>query len=219
MPTITADSILDLSPVIPVVVLDDAGDAVPLTQALTSGGVRIVEITLRTPVALEAIAAISAACPEMVVGAGTVTHPDQARSAANAGAAFLVSPGSTALLVDAMAETGLPYLPGVGTVSEVLSLLERGQTAMKFFPATAAGGTLFLRSVAAALPAARFCPTGGITPTLAPDYLALDNVGAVGGSWLAPPDVVQARAWEQVTASAQEASRLRRNGRSSRHRG
>jgi 2-dehydro-3-deoxyphosphogluconate aldolase/(4S)-4-hydroxy-2-oxoglutarate aldolase len=200
---------LDLAPILPVVVLQDAESAVPLAGALVEGGLSAIEVTLRTPAALDAIARIAAELPDAVVGAGTITTPRQADEAAAAGARFLVSPGSTPVLLDAMAATGLPFLPGTSTVSEVLGVLERGLTAMKFFPAEAAGGTAYLKAVAGPLPEARFCPTGGITPATAPEYLALPNVGCVGGSWLTPADVVARKDWDQIAKLAAEAAGLR----------
>lgn len=200
---------LDLAPVLPVVVLQDKEAAVPLAGALVEGGLPAIEVTLRTPAALGAIARIAAELPDAVVGAGTITTPRQADEAAAAGARFLVSPGSTPVLLDAMAATGLPFLPGTSTVSEVLAVLERGLTAMKFFPAEAAGGTTYLKAVSGPLPEARFCPTGGITPATAPEYLALPNVGCVGGSWLTPADVVARKDWDQITKLAAEAAGLR----------
>ena len=200
--------ILDLAPVMPVVVVSDAETAVPLARALVAGGLPGIEVTLRTPAALEAIERIAAEVPEAVVGAGTVVTPQQARAAADAGARFLVSPGCTAGLASAMADTGLPFLPGVATVSEAMDLLERGLSAMKFFPAEASGGAAFLKSLSGPLPQVRFCPTGGITVGSAPDYLALPNVGCVGGSWLTPAGLVSAGDWDGVTALAKEAAAL-----------
>jgi len=202
------DSVLDLSPVVPVVVLDDVRDAVPLARALVDGGLRAIEITLRTPAALAAIQAIAHQVPDAVVGAGTVLTPDHVAAAEAAGARFLVSPGWTERLLDAMRGSGLPFLPGVSTVSEALGLLERGVADMKFFPAEAAGGTAYLTSLASPLPQARFCPTGGIDADRAPDYLALPNVACVGGSWMLPKDAVRAKAWEEITALAAKAAAL-----------
>ena len=203
------DSILDVVPVLPVVVLERREDAVPVARALVAGGLPAIELTLRTPAALDAIRAISAEVPEILVGAGTIVTPGQAKEALDAGARFLVSPGSTPMLVDGMSDTGLPFLPGTSTVSEVLAALELGLTELKFFPAEASGGTAYLRAIASPVPAARFCPTGGITPASAPDYLGLPNVGCVGGSWLAPPDVVRRGDWAAITALATKAAGLR----------
>ncbi|TXS54929.1 bifunctional 4-hydroxy-2-oxoglutarate aldolase/2-dehydro-3-deoxy-phosphogluconate aldolase [Streptomyces sp. t39] len=198
----SAPSVLGLAPVLPVVVIDDAADAVPLARALVAGGLPAIEVTLRTPAALDAIRAIASEVPEAVVGAGTVISPRTVEEAAAAGARFLVSPGWTDTLLDAMRASGLPFLPGVSTASEVVALLERGVHEMKFFPAEAAGGTAYLKSLAGPLPQARFCPTGGITPATAPAYLALPNVACVGGSWLLPPDVAAAKDWGRVEALA-----------------
>jgi 2-dehydro-3-deoxyphosphogluconate aldolase/(4S)-4-hydroxy-2-oxoglutarate aldolase len=180
----TGQDLLELSPVMPVVVIDDADDAVPTARALLAGGIGVIELTLRTPAALSAIERVAAEVPDIVIGAGTVTSPDQAKQAADAGAKFLVTPGSTDAVVDACFETGLPFLPGASTVSEAMKLAERGLTALKFFPAEASGGVAYLKSIAGPLPSLKFCPTGGITVASAPSYLALPNVGCIGGSWL-----------------------------------
>ena len=197
-------SVLDVAPVIPVVVLDDPTTAVPLARALAAGGLPIIELTLRTPSALESVRRIAAEVPEVLVGAGTILSARQAQRAAAAGARFLVSPGSTAALLAAMDDTGLPYLPGTSTVSEMLAVAEHGHTAMKFFPAEAAGGAPYLASLASPLPDLRFCPTGGITAASAGSYLRLPNVGCVGGSWLTPADAVAAGDWERIAALAAE---------------
>jgi 2-dehydro-3-deoxyphosphogluconate aldolase / (4S)-4-hydroxy-2-oxoglutarate aldolase len=199
-------SLLDIAPVIPVVVVHDAGDAVPIAKALVDGGLPIIELTLRTPAALAAIERIANEVPEIVVGAGTIVDTGQPKHALAAGAQFLVSPGSTPTLRAAMRDTGLPHLPGVATVSEVLALLEDGYTDMKFFPAKAAGGAAYLRAIHSPVPAARFCPTGGITPTNAAEYLKLPNVGCVGGSWLTPADAVERRDWTHISDLARKAS-------------
>ncbi|WP_326808650.1 MULTISPECIES: bifunctional 4-hydroxy-2-oxoglutarate aldolase/2-dehydro-3-deoxy-phosphogluconate aldolase [unclassified Streptomyces] len=205
-------SVLDLAPVVPVVVLEDAEDAVPLARALVDGGLPAIEVTLRTPAAPEAIRAISAEVPEAVVGAGTVLCADHVRTAVEAGARFLVSPGWTDPLLAALREPGVPFLPGVSTVSEVVALLERGVTEMKFFPAEAAGGIPYLKSLASPLPQARFCPTGGISAANAPVYLALPNVACVGGTWMLPADALAAKDWDRVRALAAEASAVRTTG-------
>lgn len=202
-------SLLDLAPVVPVVVLEDVSDAVPLARALVAGGLPAIEMTLRTPVALDAIRVIAAQVPEAVVGAGTVITPAQVKDAVAAGARFLVSPGWTDVLLEAMRGSEVPFLPGVSTTSEVVALLERGVTEMKFFPAEAAGGTAYLKSLSGPLPQARFCPTGGIGAGNAPAYLALPNVGCVGGTWMLPADAIAARDWERVEKLAREASGLR----------
>ncbi|MFF9620565.1 bifunctional 4-hydroxy-2-oxoglutarate aldolase/2-dehydro-3-deoxy-phosphogluconate aldolase [Streptomyces griseosporeus] len=208
MPSVLPASVLDIAPVVPVVVVDDAADAVPLARALVAGGLPAIEVTLRTPAALESIRAIAGAVPDAVVGAGTVLTPGQAAESVAAGARFLVSPGWTDALLEALRGSGVPFLPGVSTATEVVALLERGVREMKFFPAQAAGGTAYLRSLAGPLPQARFCPTGGIGPDTAPDYLALPNVGCVGGSWMLPADAVATRDWGRVERLAREAARL-----------
>ncbi|MDH6215289.1 bifunctional 4-hydroxy-2-oxoglutarate aldolase/2-dehydro-3-deoxy-phosphogluconate aldolase [Streptomyces pseudovenezuelae] len=208
MPT----SVLDLAPVVPVVVLDDVADAVPLARALVAGGLPAIEVTLRTPVALDAIRAIAGAVPDAVVGAGTVITPAQVRESVAAGARFLVSPGWTDVLLEAMRGSGVAYLPGVSTTSEVVALLERGVREMKFFPAEAAGGTAYLKSLAGPLPQARFCPTGGIGAANAAEYLELSNVGCVGGTWMIPADAVTAGDWGRIESLAREAAGLRRSG-------
>ncbi|MEU6539000.1 bifunctional 4-hydroxy-2-oxoglutarate aldolase/2-dehydro-3-deoxy-phosphogluconate aldolase [Streptomyces sp. NPDC047000] len=199
---------LDLVPVLPVVVLEDATAAVPLARTLVSCGLTAIEVTLRTPAALEAVRAIAAEVPDAVVGAGTVLTTAQADAAVAAGARFLVSPGSTDLLVAAMRDTGVPFLPGVATASEAVTLLEQGITDMKFFPAQAAGGAAYLRALASPLPQVRFCPTGGITAANAPSYLSLPNVACVGGSWMLPAAAVQAGDWTTVAALARDAASL-----------
>ncbi|AKN68799.1 keto-deoxy-phosphogluconate aldolase [Streptomyces sp. PBH53] len=207
-PSAPAASVLDLAPVVPVVVLADAADAVPLARALVAGGLPAIEVTLRTPAALDAIRAIADEVPQAVVGAGTVLTPEQVAACTAAGARFLVSPGWTETLLAAMRGSGVPFLPGVSTTSEVVTLLERGVREMKFFPAQAAGGTAYLKSLAGPLPQARFCPTGGIGPTTAPEYLALPNVGCVGGSWMAPAEAVAAGDWARIEELARAAAGL-----------
>ncbi|MEV5517614.1 bifunctional 4-hydroxy-2-oxoglutarate aldolase/2-dehydro-3-deoxy-phosphogluconate aldolase [Streptomyces flaveolus] len=208
LPSSPSASVLDLAPVVPVVVVDDLSDAVPLARALVAGGLPAIEVTLRTPVAVDAIRAIAEEVPGAVVGAGTVITPEQVGEVVAAGARFLVSPGWTDALLEAMRGSGVPFLPGVSTTSEVVALLERGVREMKFFPAEAAGGTAYLKALAAPLPQARFCPTGGIGPASAPEYLALPNVGCVGGSWMLPKDAVAGRDWARVEALARAAAGL-----------
>ena len=201
-------SLLNRVPVIPVVVVDDLDHAVPIAKALVAGGLPVIELTLRTPVALDAIERIANEVPEIYLGAGTIVDPGQAKQAGAAGAQFLVSPGSTRTILNAMTDTGLPHLPGVATVSEIMTALEAGYTELKFFPAEAAGGANYLKSVHAPIPAARFCPTGGISTGNAAQYLALPNVGCVGGSWITPSDVLAARDWARVTELAALAAQL-----------
>lgn len=205
-------SVLDVAPVIPVVVIDDVATAVPLAEALLAGGIGIIEVTLRSPQALDAISAIAAALPQMLVGAGTVCTADQAKAASAAGTQFLVSPGSTDRLLDAMQEQGLPFLAGCASPSDMLRVLERGVTEAKLFPATAIGGTALLRAVHGPLPQMRFCPTGGITEASAREYLALPNVRCVGGTWLTPISAVTARDWSLVRTLAERASKLGARG-------
>ncbi|GAA2253030.1 bifunctional 4-hydroxy-2-oxoglutarate aldolase/2-dehydro-3-deoxy-phosphogluconate aldolase [Streptomyces amakusaensis] len=202
-------SVLDLAPVVPVVVIEDAEDAVPLARALVAGGLPAIEVTLRTPAALDAIRAIAAEVPDAVVGAGTVISEANVDAAVKAGATFLVSPGWTDRLLDAMRASGQALLPGVSTTSEVVALLERGVNEMKFFPAEAAGGTAYLKSLSGPLPQARFCPTGGISLASAPSYLALPNVGCVGGTWMLPADALAAKDWARVESLAARAAALR----------
>jgi len=195
-------SLIDRVPVIPVVVLHDVAHAVPVAEALVAGGVPVIELTLRTPEALRCIEKIATNVPEILVGAGTIVTAEQADDALCAGAQFLVSPGTTDTLVAAMQETGLPHLPGASTVAEILRLLELGYTELKFFPAEVSGGVDFLKAIGAPLPQVRFCPTGGITEASASSYLALPNVGCVGGSWLTPADAVRDHDWDRITRLA-----------------
>ncbi len=188
--------------VIPVVTIDKAADAVPLARALVAGGLPIIEVTLRTPVAISAIRAIAAEVPEAHVGAGTIVDPAQGISAVAAGARFVVSPGSTDRLLDAAADWGVPYLPGVATASEAMRLAERGVHFMKLFPAESVGGVGLLKSLAAPLPNILFCPTGGIDAAKAPAYRALPNVVCVGGSWMAPAGAIEVGDWKKITSLA-----------------
>lgn len=201
-------TVTTIAPVIPVVTIDDPATAVPIAQALLDGGVGVIELTLRTPTALESLSRIARQVPGIVVGAGTVLDAPTVDRAATAGAQFLVSPGTTPTLLGAMERSGLPFLPGAATVSEAMVLLERGVTTLKFFPAVAAGGAAYLASMAGPLPQLRFCPTGGITPETAGDFLALANVDCVGGSWFTPKDAVAARDWDRVSALAAASLRL-----------
>ncbi len=201
-------SLLDRVPVIPVVVLDDVAQAVPVAEALVAGGVPVIELTLRTPVALACLEQIATHVPDILVGAGTILTPDQAKDAVSAGAQFLVSPGTTDTLVSAMQDTGLPHLPGASTVSEVLRLLELGYTELKLFPAEVSGGVAFLKAIGAPVPQARFCPTGGITELTAPSYLGLPNVGCVGGTWMTPADALRDHDWARVTRLASDSTYL-----------
>jgi len=196
-------------PVIPVMVIDRLDDAVPLAQALVDGGVRVLEITLRTPVALRCMEAIARAVPQAIVGAGTVRNAADARAARDAGCRFAVSPGYLSEVGAACRDIGLPLLPGVATASEVMQANLDGLRFLKFFPATAAGGIPMLKALAGPFPDVAFCPTGGITPETAPQFLALPNVRVCGGSWLTPRDAVEAGDWSRITQLAREAARLR----------
>ena len=202
-------SITEIAPVIPVVTIGNPENAVPIARAQLDGGVGIIELTLRTPTALDSLARIARQVPDIVVGAGTVLDPPTVERAAAAGAQFLVTPGITPTLLAAMERSGLPFLPGAATLSEAMALLERGVTTLKFFPAVAAGGTALLSAIAGPLPQLRFCPTGGITPQSAPEYLALGNVNCVGGSWFTPADAVAAGDWSRISALAAQSLALR----------
>jgi 2-dehydro-3-deoxyphosphogluconate aldolase/(4S)-4-hydroxy-2-oxoglutarate aldolase len=196
-------------PVIPVIVLQQVEDAVPAAHALVNGGVRVLEVTLRTPVALRCIEAIARAVPQAILGAGTVRNAVDARAAQAAGARFAVSPGYTQALGEACREIGMPLLPGVATASELMAAQEGGHHFVKFFPASAAGGIPMLKALAGPFPEVSFCPTGGITPQNARDFLALPQVKVCGGSWLTPQDAIAACDWPRITRLAQEAAALR----------
>jgi 2-dehydro-3-deoxyphosphogluconate aldolase/(4S)-4-hydroxy-2-oxoglutarate aldolase len=203
------ETVLKLAPVVAVVVIDSAQDAVSLARALVSGGIKAIEVTLRTAAALDAIRAIAGEVQGAVAGAGTLLSPRDLEAAEKAGARFGVSPGATPALLDAADASALPYLPGAATASEAMQLLDRGHTFQKFFPATAAGGPELLRSLAGPLPGIRFCPTGGISLVSAGDWLSLPNVVCVGGSWLSAPNLVRAGNWAQIEKLAREAAGLR----------
>jgi 2-dehydro-3-deoxyphosphogluconate aldolase / (4S)-4-hydroxy-2-oxoglutarate aldolase len=196
------------TPVIPVISIDSASDAVPLAQALAAGGLSVIEITLRTPASLDAIRAIANEVESVEVGAGTIIEPAQLEAAMRAGARFAVSPGYTNRLLDAAEASEIPLLSGVASASEALGLIERDYRLAKFFPAESAGGVDFLSSLASPLPQLRFCPTGGITRQSAPRYLELTNVLCVGGSWMAPKDLVSARDWQSITIQSRAAAAL-----------
>jgi 2-dehydro-3-deoxyphosphogluconate aldolase/(4S)-4-hydroxy-2-oxoglutarate aldolase len=196
-------------PVIPVIVLQRVQDAVPLAQALVAGGVRVLEVTMRTPVALQCIEAIARAVPQAIVGAGTIRCAADARAAKSAGSAFGVSPGYTPAVGAACREAGLPLLPGVATAGEVMAAQADGLSFLKFFPAAAAGGVPMLKALGGPFPDVVFCPTGGITLQNAAQFLALPNVRVCGGSWLTPADAVAAGDWALITRLAQEAALLR----------
>ena len=203
-------SLLGTQPVIPVLTIDSAENAVPLARALARGGLPVIEITLRTPAALEAVRRASGEVEEAVVGAGTVLSPGQYEAAAAAGSRFVVSPGVTPSLLAAAAGSDVPFLPGAATPGEILSARDAGLRFLKFFPAEQAGGAAFLKALAAPIPDIRFCPTGGITAANAADYLKLPNVACVGGSWVAPDRLVAAGAWDEIEVLAREAAGLPR---------
>lgn len=197
-----------LAPVIPVVIVESVAEAVPLARALAKGGLKAIEITLRTPAALEAIRAVAEEVEGAVPGVGTVLTAAQYEQAAKAGARFAVSPGATSRLLDAAEGVGLAPLPGIATASEAMALIERGYRFAKFFPAEASGGAAFLAAIASPLPQLSFCPTGGVTPEIAPRYLKLRNVICVGGSWMIKRSAIEARNWDAITQEAANAARL-----------
>ncbi|HJU70415.1 MAG TPA: bifunctional 4-hydroxy-2-oxoglutarate aldolase/2-dehydro-3-deoxy-phosphogluconate aldolase [Paucimonas sp.] len=201
--------ILRASPVIPVIAIDRIEHAVPLAQALVAGGIRVLEVTLRTVHGLAAIRAMAQQVPEAIIGVGTLTQPEEFAAARDAGAVFGVSPGLTPTLIAAARSSGLPLLPGVMTPSEVMAAREQGFRQLKLFPAVPAGGVGMLDAIAGPLPDMMFCPTGGISIDTAPRFLACKNVACVGGSWLTPKEAVQAADWAKITALAAVASRLR----------
>jgi 2-dehydro-3-deoxyphosphogluconate aldolase/(4S)-4-hydroxy-2-oxoglutarate aldolase len=207
------EDFLTQRPVIPVLTLEGPADGVLVARALVAGGLHVLEVTLRTPAALDAVRAIVAEVPGALVGVGTVIDPAQFARARQAGAQFAVSPGATPDLLAAAVDLGLPYLPGMATVSEAMALAGRGYRWLKFFPAENCGGAAFLRALQAPLPDLRFCPTGGIDATKAADYLALLNVPCVGGSWPVPPTAVRDRNWDRIEALARAAAALRRSDR------
>jgi 2-dehydro-3-deoxyphosphogluconate aldolase / (4S)-4-hydroxy-2-oxoglutarate aldolase len=201
-------SILKLQPVVPVLVINDLAHAVPLARALVAGGLKAIEITMRTPVALQAIRAVADEVEGAVPGAGTVLNARQYHQAVEAGSQFIVSPGTTLELLDVARKSPVPLLPGAATPSEVMALKEEGYEVLKFFPAEQAGGAAYLKSLSSPLAGMLFCPTGGITPDNARDYLSLPNVVCVGGSWVAPNALVEAGDWDGISRLATEASRL-----------
>jgi 2-dehydro-3-deoxyphosphogluconate aldolase / (4S)-4-hydroxy-2-oxoglutarate aldolase len=205
----TLEHMLGLSPVMPVVTIADAASARLLARALLAGGIGAIEITLRTPAALEAIRRVAGEVPQMALGAGTILTEQDAFAAAEAGAHFLVSPGLTPALAKAARDCPAPLLPGVATASEAMAAREFGFRLLKLFPAEAAGGRALLKSLAGPLPDLRFCPTGGISLETAPDYLALGNVICVGGSWIAPDAAIAAGDWAGITARARAVAALR----------
>lgn len=203
------EAILSRAPVVPVVIVEDAADAVPIARALVAGGLPAIEITLRTAAALDAIRAVAAEVEGAIAGVGTVLDAAQLAAAERAGARFAVSPGATPRLLDAAADAGVPLLPGIATAGEAMALIARGYGFAKFFPAEPAGGRAYLAALASPLPQLRFCPTGGITPETAPAYLALPNVICVGGSWMLPRARIAAKDFAAIEAAARSAAALR----------
>ena len=201
-------AIFAASPLVPVMVIDDLNQAVPMTKALAAGGITVYEVTLRTPAALQAIKAIREALPDALVGAGTVLNPQQYDAAVEAGAQFVISPGCTSELLVHARQNAVPLIPGVATPSEIMAAYSLGYDHLKFFPAEANGGAPALKAISAPLPQIRFCPTGGISPKNVHEYLALSCVGSVGGSWLLPADVLKQGDWQRVTQLSKDAVEL-----------
>ena len=208
--TLSPESVMQLAPVLPVVTIEDASKAEPLARALIAGGINTIEVTLRTSAALEAIRAIAAAEPHMIVGAGTVITAEDLDAAIEAGARYALSPGGTPKLMKAARKRGIPFIPGVASASEVMRAMELGYTHFKLFPAEQAGGVDMLKALHAPLPRARFCPTGGVRAETAASFLALPNVVCVGGSWIAPADKIRAGDWGAIEKAAKAAAALRR---------
>jgi len=208
---LSIDQILKVAPVVPVMVVERIEDAVPLARALYNGGLKVLEITLRTPCALDAITAMVEALPaDAVIGAGTIITPKDLEAAIKAGSTFLVSPGTTPALIEAAKGNPIPLLAGVATPTEAMNLYVQGFTHQKFFPAEAAGGVPMLKSIGGPLPQITFCPTGGIDLARAPSYLALPNVACVGGTWMAPKELMKAGRWDEIERLAREAANLPR---------
>ena len=200
--------ILSLGPVMPVIVIEQANHAIPLGEALLTGGIKTIEITLRTSAALNAIEQLAKHLPEIYVGAGTILTKENATRAKNSGAKFCVSPGTTSSIIDACNECNISLLPGASTVSEMLTLSEAGFSEIKFFPASAAGGIQFIKSLTSPLPNLKFCPTGGISYETASGWLSLVNVSCVGGSWIAPAKDINEQNFSEITARAKQATKL-----------
>jgi 2-dehydro-3-deoxyphosphogluconate aldolase / (4S)-4-hydroxy-2-oxoglutarate aldolase len=201
---LTALAVMQDAPVIPVIVLNDVNHAVPMARALVAGGIRMLEVTLRTPVALQCIERIAKEVPEAVVGAGTVRTPAEAQAAARAGARFAVSPGFTTAVGQACRDHGMPLLPGIATGSEIMIAAEAGYTELKFFPAMQAGGSAMLKAWSGPFFDVKFCPTGGVISSNAKELLSLSNVVCVGGSWLVPADALATGDWARITSLAAE---------------
>ncbi|KAA6051002.1 keto-deoxy-phosphogluconate aldolase [Pantoea sp. ICBG 1758] len=202
---ISAEQVLSTGPVVPVIVVKQPEHAVPMAKALVAGGIRVLEVTLRTPVAMDALRAIIREVPEAIVGAGTVINTQQLKEVTDAGAQFVISPGLTESLLRAATEGPVPLIPGISTVSELMMGMDHGLREFKFFPAEASGGVKALSALAGPFPQVRFCPTGGISPANYRDYLALKSVLCIGGSWLVPDEALQQGDWERITQLAREA--------------
>lgn len=208
---LSIDEIVKVAPVVPVIVVDNLEDAVPLAQALYNGGLKVLEITLRTSIALDAISAMVKALPDdAVIGSGTVVTPKDLQDSIDAGARFMVSPGTTPALIEAAKKSDVPLLPGIATPSEAMNLYTQGFTHMKFFPAESAGGVSMVKSIGGPLPQITFCPTGGINLEKAPSYLALPNVACVGGTWMIPKNLVAEKKWQEIEGLARQAANLER---------
>jgi 2-dehydro-3-deoxyphosphogluconate aldolase/(4S)-4-hydroxy-2-oxoglutarate aldolase len=193
------ETVFGMAPVIPVVVIKEVKQAIPLATALFAGGIHVIEVTLRTPIALDAVKLLTDTFPEALIGVGTVTTPEQLQHAADVGAKFALSPGKTQVLLTAGCTSTIPFIPGVSSISELMEGLTLGYTHFKFFPAVAAGGISMLRAIYGPFPQARFCPTGGINETNFVDYLALPNVSCVGGSWIVPEEAIKKENWTLIT--------------------
>jgi 2-dehydro-3-deoxyphosphogluconate aldolase/(4S)-4-hydroxy-2-oxoglutarate aldolase len=204
----TIKDIMAISPIVPVMVINNVEHAVPLAHALVKGGLKVLEITLRTPAALESIRRIRAEVPDAIVGAGTIINIESLNKAIDAGAEFIVSPGTTDKMIDAALATGVPLLPGIANPSQAMRLLEKGITEMKFFPAEAAGGIPMLKSIGAPIPQISFCPTGGVSQKNVKEYYNLSNVTCVGGSWMCAASLVDAEDWDEITRLSIEAIAL-----------
>jgi len=199
------EEIFAAGPVVPVLVINDVEKAVPLAKALMEGGIKVLEVTLRTPAAIDVIKRIAQEVPDSLIGAGTVTNAQQLKAVVEAGAKFAISPGMTADLLKAGMDAEIPLIPGISSTSDLMKGKDAGYTHMKFFPAEASGGVKAIKSISGPFPDVTFCPTGGIGPNNYNDYLALNNVKCVGGSWLAPDDAIEAGDWARITQLAKEA--------------
>lgn len=199
---LSAKEVLSAGPVVPVLVVSDVAAAIPLAKALIAGGIKVLEVTLRTPQALDVIKAIADHVPEAIIGAGTVTTPEMLQQVIAAGGQFAISPGLTEQLLQAGNDASIPLIPGIASVSELMTGLDAGYDTFKFFPAEASGGVKALKSIVGPFPHVTFCPTGGITPAIYNDYLAIPNVRCVGGSWMVPSDAIASGDWEKITELA-----------------